>query len=183
MRAMIIAVCLALVGCATNPETLASVSKTEAARLATPTQRLSTFASYELKPMVLSDAVKADHGKVEEAALLESSLKARIQPLLDQWTAAGATDGRTGTLVIEPRLASLKVVSGGARFWAGAMAGNSQIDMDFVLTDQASGQVLAKPRIERSADAMTGAWSIGKSDDNLLDYITGIAYQYLVDNY
>ncbi len=183
MRAIIIAVCLALVGCATNPETLASVAKTEAARLVAPTQRLSGFASYELKPMVLSEAVTADHAKVEEAALLESSLKARIQPLLDQWTAAGGTTGHAGTLVIEPHLASLRVVSGGARFWAGAMAGESSIDMDLLLTDQATGQTLAKPRITRSADAMTGAWSIGKSDDNLLDYITGITYQYLVDSY
>jgi hypothetical protein len=65
----------------------------------------------------------------------------------------------------------------------GAFAGESTIDLDLLLTDQASGQVLARPRVARSADAMTGAWSIGQSDDNLLDYITGIAYQYLVDSY
>jgi hypothetical protein len=182
MRAIIIAICMALAGCATNPETLASVSKTEAARLVPPTQRLSTFASYELKPMVLSEAVTAEEGKVKEAAVLENALKARIQPLLDQWTAS-AGSGRSGTLVIEPRLASLKIVSGGARFWAGAFAGESTVDLDLLLIDQASGQVLAKPRVARSADAMTGAWSIGQSDDNLLDYITGIAYQYLVDSY
>lgn len=182
MRAIIIAVCMALAGCATNPETLASVSKTEAARFAAPTQRLSTFASYELKPMVLSEAVTAEEGKVKEAAVLEQTLRARIQPLLDQWTAAGG-EGRSGTLVIEPHLASLKVVSGGARFWVGAMAGDSTIDMDLFLIDQASGQVLAKPRIARAADAMTGGWSIGQSDENLLDYIAGIAYQYLVDSY
>ena len=30
---------------------------------------------------------------------------------------------------------------------------------------------------------MTRAWSIGQSDENLLDYIAGIAYEYLVDGY
>jgi hypothetical protein len=182
MRATILAFCLVITGCATSPETLSSVAKTEAARLAAPTQRLSTFAGYELKPMVLGEAVTMDRAKVEEAAVLERALKARIQPLIDQWTATGGTD-RAGTLVIEPHLASLRVVSGGARFWAGAFAGDSSIDMDLLLTDQASGQVVSKPRITRSADAMTGAWSIGQSDDNLLDYITAITYQYLVDSY
>jgi hypothetical protein len=182
MRAIIIAACVVLGGCAANPETLASVAKTEAARFEAPTQRLSTFASYELRPMVLSDAVKSDDAKVKEAGVLESALRTKVQPLLDQWQAAGGT-GRVGVVVIEPHLASLRVVSGGARFWAGALAGDSTIDMDLFLTDQASGKVLAKPRVARSADAMTGGWSIGKSDDNLLDYITSITYQYLVDSY
>jgi hypothetical protein len=30
---------------------------------------------------------------------------------------------------------------------------------------------------------MTGGWSIGKSDQNLLDYIASIAYEYMAVNY
>lgn len=182
MKAITWLACIILAGCAANPQTLESVARTESARLAPPTRPFSSFASYDLRPMVLSEAVQAEAGKVEAAGTLQTKLQARIRPLLDQWTAATA-GGRSGTLSIEPRLASLKIVSGGARFWAGAMAGDSTIDLDLVITDQATGQQIAKPRIARNADAMTGGWSIGKSDQNLYDYITSIAYQYLEDNY
>lgn len=182
MKTMALIALIVLAGCAANPETVESVAKTESARLAPPTKGLSSYATYELRPMVLSPAVLQDQGKVEEAQKLESLLQAKLRPLLDQW-ASPASGARSGTLVIEPRLAALKIVSGGARFWAGAWAGDSTIDLDLVLTDKITGEQIAGVRIDRDADAMTGAWSIGKSDDNLHEYIVRIAYQYLVDHY
>jgi hypothetical protein len=181
-RIHMLACCLLVAACAPNPQTLESVARSESARLAPPTRKLSTFADYQLKPMVLSPAVQTEDGKVKIAAQLEAEFNARVQPLIDKWRAAPA-DGRTGTLVIEPHLASLKVVSGGARFWAGAFAGESSIDMDLWLTDASTGEQVAKVRIAQSADAMTGAWSIGQSDDNLLTYVSSIACQYLEDSY
>ena len=178
----LLACCALLAACAPNPQTLESVARSESARLAPPSKKLSTFADYQLKPMVLSPAVQAEEGKVEAAAKLEGDLKATIQPLLDNWKAAPASD-RSGTLLIEPQLASLKIVSGGTRFWAGAFAGESSIDLDLVLTDAASGESIAKVRITQSADAMTGAWSIGQSDENLFKYISSTARQYLEDSY
>lgn len=171
-----------LAGCAASPEALNSVAQTESGRMAAPSRSLSSFARYELKPMVLSPAVKSEEGKVAVAGELEAKLRQKLQPLLDQWNAAPAAN-RSGTLVIEPQLASLKVVSGTARFWAGAMAGDSSVDLDLSLTERETGLVIGKPRVARNADAMTGGWSIGKSDDNLLDYISAIAYQYLSDHY
>jgi hypothetical protein len=132
--------------------------------------------------MVLSKAVRSDEGKVEAAGDLENVLRAKLQPLIDKWKAAAA-GGRSGALVIEPQLVSLKIVGGTARFWAGPFVGDSIIDMDLLITEQDTGQQVAKPRITRNADAMTGSWSIGQSDQNLLDYIASIAYHYMTDNY
>ena len=174
--------CAILAGCAANPERLESVGKAESARLAPPIKRFSSYATYDFRPMVLSPAVKSDEGKVQAAGELETTLRAKLQPLLEKWKGAPAGD-RSGTLVIEPQLVSLKIVSGGARFWAGPFVGDSSIDMDLLITDQSTGQQIAKPRITRSADAMTGSWSIGKSDQNLVDYIASIAYSYMTDNY
>lgn len=182
MKSIVLVLCIILSGCAANPQKLELVGKTESARLAPPTKPFSSFANYELRPMVLSPAVQGEPGKVKAAGELENTLRAKLQPLFDQWKAA-ALSGRSGTLIIEPQLASLKIVSGGARFWAGALAGDSSIDMDLVITDQTTGHQVAKPRIIRNADAMTGGWSIGKSDQNLLDYIASIAYEYLTVNY
>jgi len=171
-----------LSGCAANPQTLESVGKAESARMAPATKRFVSFNDYELRPMMLSPAVQNEPGKVKAAEELENTLRAKLQPLLDQWKAP-ASSGRSGKLIIEPHLASLKIVSGGARFWIGAFAGDSSIDLDLVMTDQTRGQQVAKPRIMRNADSMTGGFSIGKSDQNLLDYIASIAYQYMKDNY
>ena len=169
-------------GCAANPQALESVGKAESARMAPSTKRFSSFNDYEFRPMVLSPAVQKEPAKVKAAEDLENTLRAKLHPLLDQWKAP-ASSGRSGKLVIEPHLASLKIVSGGARFWIGALAGDSSIDLDLVMTDQTTGQQVAKPRIMRNADSVTGGFSIGKSDQNLLDYIASIAYQYMKDNH
>jgi hypothetical protein len=182
MKVIALVFSMFVVGCAATPEKLESVGKAESARLGPPVRRLSSFANYELKSMVLSAAVQSDSAKVQAAGRLENALKAKLQPLLDQWRTQ-ATGGRSGTLVVQPRLESLRVVSSSARFLAGAFAGDSNIDMDLAMTDDTTGQPVAKPRITLKADAMTGGWSIGKSDENLLDYIASVAYEYMAANY
>ena len=77
----------------------------------------------------------------------------------------------------------MRVVSGGNRFWAGAFAGDSFIDMNLILVDEETGEVISNVRVERNADSMTGAWSIGKSDQNLDEYIVSIVHEYLEENY
>lgn len=172
-----------LAGCAATPESLESVARTESARMPAPTRPFSSFAGFELKPMALSPAVLKEHGKVEKAGELDATMRQKLEPLFEEWRSAPPDAKRSGRLVVEPQLASLKVVSGGARFWAGAMAGDSNIDLDLTMTDGDTGQLIAKPRIALSADGMTGGWSIGKSDQNLLDYIAAVSYQYLRDHY
>ncbi len=181
-KAIVTIAMMVLVGCAAAPEKLKSVAVTESARLLPPSKPLASYAHFELQPMVLSPAVQSEEGKVKEAQDLEMRLKAIVQPMLDRWNAVPKGD-HSGTLAIEPRLASLKIVSGGARFWAGALAGNSSIDLDLILSEKETGQQIASPRIKLEADAVTGGFSIGASDENLKDYIANTAGQYLLDNY
>jgi len=84
---------------------------------------------------------------------------------------------------IQPRVVSLRVISGTTRFFAGAFAGQSEISMDLILLDKETGEEIGRTRVQRAAGAFAGAWSIGMTDKSLLDYIVDIAYQYLVDNY
>lgn len=151
--------------------------------MSAPTRPFSSFSAYELKPMKLSPAVLQEHGKVARAGELDARMRQKLMPLFAEWQSTATGPGRSGTLVVEPQLASLKVVSGNARFWAGALAGDSQIDLDLSITDGTTGQQIAKPRIALTADAMAGGWSIGASDDNLLEYISAVCYQYLKDHY
>lgn len=174
--------CLALAACHASPKRVEDVARTESARMVQATKKLSTFAEYELAPMVLAPAVKEDAKKVAGAADMESRIKTRVEPLLAQWRAA-PKDGRSGTLVIEPQLAGFRVISGGARFWAGGMAGDSAIDLDVVLSEKGAAQPMTRARIALGANAAAGGWSVGASDRNLVEYVVATFEQYLKDNY
>ena len=181
MKSFLFLVTIFLAGCAASQEDLNAVSVTEAARLAKPSKPLSAFASYELAPMSLSPEVRAKPEKVREAAVLEARIKAKLQPLLAEWSRSNEP-GRSGTLVVQPELVKLRIVSGGARFFAGAFSGDSFIDLDLRLVDGADNEI-AKPRINKRAGAWGGAWSVGKTDQNLHDYIAYIVYRYMIDSY
>lgn len=182
MKKPILLITLFMMGCAPSQETLNTTAQVESARLAKPDKPLSSFANYELKPMALSAEVMEKADKVEESGILEAKIQEKLQPLFSEWAAAGGTD-RAGTLIVQPRLVKLRIVGGGARFFAGAFAGDSFIDLDLTLIDGTDNSVIANPRIMRNADAMGGAWSVGKTDDNLHDYVAYIVHQYMVDSY
>lgn len=182
MKYLAATLALVLAGCAANPETVNSVAANEVAQMRQTTRPLSTFAGYELRPMVISDAVQRDDAKVAQANVLEQKLQEQILPLLQQWKTSPAAD-RSGTLVIEPQLASLRIVSGGARFFAGAWAGTSTIDLYLRLSDEDTSAVIARSRIDLQSNAIAGGWSIGATDRNLLEYIAATAKRYLEHNY
>jgi len=173
----------ALAGCATDPGRRAKVAQEESARLGAPTTPLSSYGTFELKPMEMAPEVANDSAKAAVAKDLEARVQARVQPLLAQWNAQGASSAAVGrTLIVQPRAMKIRMIGGANRFFAGALAGDSSIDMDLELKDAATGTVIAKPRIIRNANAMAGAWSVGATDRNLIDYIADIATQYLQDN-
>lgn len=187
MRSILLVLCFGLLvgnfGCASsgsNEERRKQVAIEEVARMVPASKRLSTFAHYEVRDMKLTAEIAGDEAKRDYANRLESMLTAKISTTLDGW--GSAPDATGGTLVIEPVLNNLRIVSTGARVWAGAWAGDSNIDMTLNLIEAESGDVIASPRVERSSSATAGAWSSGSTDQNLLDYIVDISVQYLIDN-
>jgi len=171
-----------LTACAADPAKVQDVAAEESERLAPPTRSLSEFAEFELAPMTFDDAIVSEAKKMAEAQEFERNLQAKLDPLLANWN-TGGDEGASGTLSIEATLVRLKIVSGGARFWAGAFAGDSFLDLDLRLVDTSNGEVIADVPVRRNADSMTGAWSIGKSDQNLDEYVVSIVHQYLSDSY
>jgi hypothetical protein len=121
-------------------------------------------------------------GKTEHAALLERKVRERLLPLFKMWMASGGIT-RVGTLIVQPRVTRFKIVSGAARFWMGAMRGQSSVDLTLKLVDGTAKKVIAEPNITQRSGAWAGAWSIGKSDKNIHEYMAGIIHQYMVSNY
>jgi hypothetical protein len=164
-------------GCASNPADRLEVAEREAARMTPPSEPLSRFQHFELWALALAPEVEEDAKKVKQAGVLEQKLKARIQPLIDGWDASGDPSGRT--LLIQPTLQQLRIVSGGARFWVGGMAGESIVDLDLRLVEKESGREIGRARVVRSSSAMAGGWSVGATDRNLPNYIVDICHEYL----
>jgi hypothetical protein len=86
-------------------------------------------------------------------------------------------DGRV--LDVEPHILQLKFVSGGARFFAGALAGSSAVLMRVKFVDAHTGQVVADPEFYQRAAAYGGAWSIGGTDNGMLARIATVVQEYL----
>lgn len=180
---MIVLIIFNIIGCSSDPAQRAIVAEQEVARMSPPLKPLSEFRHYQLKPISMSTEVMDDEDKIALSKELETKLNTRISPLLQSWQARKDQAAKLSDLIIEPKVQKLRVVSGGARFWLGALMGESDIDLDLKLTDSATGQIIANPRVQKSSSALAGAWSIGATDRNLLDYITDIAHHYLEVNY
>ena len=133
-------------GCASsggsNADKRKAVAMREIAQLKAPTKPLSGYANFEFAKMGYSPEVSDDDAKLKYADKLEKMLNTKLSPLFEQWQASG---NGSGTLVIEPLVESLRIVSGGARFWIGAMAGSSNIEMSVKLIDKETGSTIAAP--------------------------------------
>jgi len=171
MKRMIVPAALLLLGaCVTHIEPSAKTNPP-------PAEPLAHFTHFELLPLQAS----AD-AKTETAALtkIETNLKAKIPALTQGWE---KTDANGRKLQIEPMVEQLKFVDGGTRFFAGAFAGSSAVVMKLKLTDAASHQVIGEPEFYQRAAAMGGAWSVGGTDNGMLERIASIASDYLQRNY
>ena len=71
------------------------------------------------------------------------------------------------SLLVQARVSDIHIVHGAARFWAGAFAGSSYMNIDLKLTDAATGKVIREKEINSSNNAWAAAWTGGSSDRTL----------------
>jgi len=171
-----------LTACAANPARVEAPAQAAADKLAPPAKPLSSFAKYELKPMVFDSAIEESEGKLKKAQELEQSLNQRLMPLLNRWR--GASDkGSSGTLSIETQLINLRIIGGGTRFFTPTVVvGDSRINMDLQLINTTTGDEIASVQIRASARRWGSAYT-GIGDETLDDYVVAIVYDYLSGNY
>lgn len=142
-----------------------------------PTEPLARFSHFKLMPTDASvEARKEDAG----LAKIDSNLQVGIRQLIAPWE---KNDPAGRTLIIEPFVKELKFVSGGERFWGGALAGSSAVVMKLRLVDATTNAVIAEPEFYQRAAAMSGAWTFGAQDNAMLSRIVEVSVQYLQRNY
>lgn len=148
-----------------------------------PTNALAGYDRYELAAIAMGPPYAGDRGKEAAKAKIQGYMTAETGLIIDQWNSDASVNTRGQTLAIEPRIEKLKVVSGGARFWAGAFAGDSYVVMKFRLVEQPSGRLLGEPEFYQRAAAVSGAWTFGGQDKDMLHRIVALANHYLRTNY
>src|SRR5690606_35710420 len=92
------------------------------------------------------------------------------------------SQGEARTLQIEPYIKEIKFIGGAARFWAGAMAGSSAVLMGVTYRDSKTGEVIAAPEFLRVGNAYAGAWSMGASDNQMLETVAMDVVHYSTAN-
>ena len=147
-----------------------------------PGKAFSAFGSYELRPIALDAADAAQKGKDSAAEKIQEQFNELVTPIVDGWNKKPAEEGAP-RLVIEPRIASVKKVGGATRFWVGAMAGSSHVEMRVRFVSQPGGDVIAEPEFYQQAAAMSGAWTVGAQDNDMLRRIAVLVAAYLRANY
>lgn len=78
---------------------------------------------------------------------------------------AGAND--KDTLLVKGAVVNMRIVSGAARFWFGAMAGGSDMSVQLTFTDAATGNVVREKLLSTANSGFGAAWSMGSSDRSL----------------
>jgi len=148
-----------------------------------PTSAFAGYDKYELLPIAMGPPYAGDEGKEKAKTKIQDYMTAETGPIIAQWNtdAAGSTRGQS--LVIEPRIDKLKVVSTGARIWAGAFAGDSYVVMKMKIVEQPSGTVLGEPMFYQRASAMSGTWTFGAQDKDMMHRVVVLVNKYLQSNY
>lgn len=142
-----------------------------------PAEPLSQFQHYMLTPVKVSSEAAHETAAVNK---ISSYMQQRVGGTLASWENRNQS-GRV--LNVEPTIVQLKFVGGGARFFAGALAGSSAVLLRVKFTDAKTGQVIADPEFYQRAAAYGGAWSIGGTDNGMLARIATVVQQYLNRNY
>jgi PBP1b-binding outer membrane lipoprotein LpoB len=165
-----------LVGCAATPERIAQTAKQDCLKFEQPSMKLSSFSSAKLEKLQMIDQIAGDQDKAVLAKELEKKLQAQLNPMVTAWPSGS---GENETLIIQPKLVHLRMISKGTRLLVGLMAGQSSASLQLNLIDSKTGEIIASPEITKIA---LGRGGQDVTDDNLLDYLAGIAHQYVLLN-
>ena len=138
----------------------------------------TAYSSIVVEPYTTTDEIKKDYPDAldeSHSALMTALIKkGKFQQVYQEFK--GPDDG---CLIVQTHVPEVRIVSGAARFWGGAFAGNSNIILDLKLVDAKTQAVVRKKRVESSNNAFAAAWTYGSSDRSLPVDIGNMIAEYI----
>lgn len=166
-------------GCAHRPAEKAEASTpATAASAAKPDMKYkNVFLSFTVSAKGVAETDPKGYLAEAQTACVEQLTSAG---LFDAVRAASGADPKEGAVIVQAELTSMRIVSRAARFWVGAMAGNSDMSVHVKLVDAATGSVVDESDISGDTNAFAGGWSIGGADSSLPARVGGHVAEYVV---
>jgi len=135
------------------------------------------FSSFTATPEIAKDYPQA-------ATELQHSVMTALQmanSFKQVGTIAEGVPASEKTLLIKANITDMRIVGGAARFWGGAMAGSSGLEMDLQLIDGASDRIIRNEKLSSWNNPFGAAWTGGSTDNSLVADMGKITAQYIID--
>ena len=145
-------------------------------------QKLAKKYDYALvKPFTIVPAYGKDYP--DAATTLEKSMMEGLKAgkkfnWVEPITKGKQAKGRT--LIIGTNITKMRITSTAARFWGGALAGSSGIELELQLIDGATGKVVRTKKMSSWNNSLAASWNFGASDRSLLDDVGKIMAAYIL---
>ena len=149
---------------------------------APPKVSLASYDRVEFAPVTMKAPFEGQKPNVAARERIQEAFSNRTAPFMAALNARQAKADPASTLLIEPSIEKIKFIGTGARIWAGAFAGSSQILMRMKISDKATGEIIAEPEFYQRANGWGGAYSMGRTDNDMLGRITDQMTTYLSEN-
>ncbi len=114
---------------------------------------------------------------------ITTELKLKLDEPLARWNAEGSLPGHVGSLAIQVEITQMKFVSGGKRFFAGALAGGSSCSATAMLIDAESGKLLARKVFGEMSGGRKGAFTMGATDNLMLDRLAAAMGTWVIEQH
>ena len=133
--------------------------------------------------MVLDERREDNDSYIRVTGKVQELIDSNIKPMIEEWNAKNAAKNQGRTLVIEPRINSLKFSSVAKRIFIGPFGGSSYAIVSVKFYDKVSGKEIAYPVFYQRAAAMSGAFTLGGQDNAMLHRVVSLFKDYTQANY
>jgi len=156
---------VALGGCATSQGGKQAESVVQAPPVAPLEKPYGEIFVYEIEttPALKSDYAEAlkDCQSTLIVSLLRRNKYKRVEP-----ARSSETYGKSA-LLVKLKVSDMRIASFGARFWGGALAGSSFMNIRMSLVDAGTQQTVREEDFNSSNNAFAAAWMMGSNDRSL----------------
>ncbi len=149
-----------------------------------PSVKFGTFSNVEIKPFSIAAKHSGHKGNDESRRVMTAMLSEKLGNMFGSLKCLPAGSAFSGsaarTLQITPHVEDIRIVSGAARFWVGAMAGASHVLVSVTFRDSSTGAVVARPQFFRKVSGYVDVW--GAAGNRMRDEICGDILVYVASH-
>ena len=175
----IITLAIMISGCTTT----AVSHRDTVATMKPPEVKFGAFEKIFFRSTGINSALASHPANQKALVKIDEYLLSRVLQIFPSLTVIKANEQLDGldkkSLLIEPFVDDIRFIGGAVRFWAGAMAGDSNVTLHVTFTDLSQDKVIARPIFHQRSAAMAGAWSFGGHDRSMLTRIGDLACEYI----